>query len=158
MMTKGLLVGYSTILVYVVAGIPASLYADQFSRKAFVVVGMLLWSLCTMWQGLARTFAELVIARLIVGAAEESLYQFKKKKRKEKKRKRKKKNTASLLTNIYIYIQFVCPVFFFFVGISFPHFFFSSLLPFFFVFLFFIFIIIILLCTSFFFSSLFLFR
>jgi len=47
-------------------------YGDRRSRPALMAVGVLLWSLATLWSGLASNFVILLVARALVGVGEAS--------------------------------------------------------------------------------------
>ncbi len=55
---------------YAVAGIPIAWIADRSSRTTLIGVGILLWSFVTMSCGLARTFGQVMLARIGVGVGE----------------------------------------------------------------------------------------
>ena len=44
--------------------------ADKYSRKKMIVFSALIWSVVTLWTGLASTFGELLIARTFMGVSE----------------------------------------------------------------------------------------
>lgn len=66
----GFLIGPAFGLLYICAGIPIAWLADRRSRVAILALGCTLWSLFTVLSGLARTPAELAVARLMVGLGE----------------------------------------------------------------------------------------
>ncbi|MEI6834615.1 MAG: MFS transporter [bacterium] len=47
-------------------------YGDRKSRPILMAVGVLLWSLATLWSGLANNFFTLLVARALVGVGEAS--------------------------------------------------------------------------------------
>lgn len=47
-------------------------YGDRKSRPILMAVGVLLWSLATLWSGLANNFFTLLVARAMVGVGEAS--------------------------------------------------------------------------------------
>jgi len=57
-------------ILYVVCGIPFGFFADKYSRKYLVIFGIVIWSAMTIWQAAAKTYAELVIARMGLGVGE----------------------------------------------------------------------------------------
>ncbi|KNC52819.1 major facilitator superfamily transporter MFS_1 [Thecamonas trahens ATCC 50062] len=63
----GLLVGYAFSLVFVVAGIPIGYVSDVHSRKVVIVASISLWSVATVAQGAAPSFALLLLARMLQG-------------------------------------------------------------------------------------------
>jgi predicted MFS family arabinose efflux permease len=69
----GFLTGTAFALFYTVAGIPLARLADRGSRVALMSWGMALWSALTVASGLARSFAQLALARIGVGIGEASV-------------------------------------------------------------------------------------
>ncbi|MEH6364923.1 MAG: MFS transporter [Pseudomonas marincola] len=68
-----LLHGLAFSLFYVLLGLPIARMADTKNRPRIIACGMLVWSLATSVCGLARSFAELFIARVAVGCGEAAL-------------------------------------------------------------------------------------
>ncbi len=68
-----LLVGFSFALFYTVMGIPCGILADRWSRKTLVAIGIVVWSVATVFCGLASGFWFLFFARMMVGVGEASL-------------------------------------------------------------------------------------
>lgn len=66
----GLLTGFAFVLFYTLAGIPIARWADRASRKLIIAASLALWSAMTAASGLARSFAELAIVRVLVGVGE----------------------------------------------------------------------------------------
>ena len=59
------------LLVVLAAGsIPFGFFADRFSRKAIIAIGILFWSVATFAGGLASSFLFFLIARSVVGLGE----------------------------------------------------------------------------------------
>lgn len=69
----GLLQGLAFGLFYAFMGVPMGLAADRVSRRNLVAGGIALWSLATIGSGLAQSFGELFVARLLVGLGEAAL-------------------------------------------------------------------------------------
>src|SRR2546428_3264764 len=69
----GLWVG-AFLLVYAVAAIPFGIWADRGVGKAVVGIGVAIWSLAPLFTGLARSSAQLFIARAVLGIGEASYY------------------------------------------------------------------------------------
>ncbi len=69
----GLLTGLAFALFYTTAGIPIARLADSGSRRNVIVVGVVVWSAMTAFCGLARSYVQLVIARIGVGVGEATL-------------------------------------------------------------------------------------
>lgn len=69
----GLLAGLAFGLFYTVMGIPLGRLADRAHRPAVIAAGVLLWSLATMACGLASTFLQLFVIRVVVGVGEASI-------------------------------------------------------------------------------------
>lgn len=68
-----LLAGFAFVLFYSTLGLPCGRLADVTNRKIMIVVGMVLWCLATIGCGLADTYAELFVARMLVGVGEATL-------------------------------------------------------------------------------------
>ena len=68
------LLGSAFLLVYAVATIPFGLWADRGVRKTVVAVGVTIWSLATLFTGLARNYLQLFSARAVLGIGEASYY------------------------------------------------------------------------------------
>src|SRR5919201_2059355 len=68
------LLGSAFLLVYALATIPFGLWADRGVRKTVVGVGVTIWSLATLFTGLARSYVQLFIARAVLGIGEASYY------------------------------------------------------------------------------------
>lgn len=66
----GLLSGFSFALLYAVAALPIARWADTGNRRTVITVALAGWSVMTALCGLARSFWQLAIARLGVGALE----------------------------------------------------------------------------------------
>jgi predicted MFS family arabinose efflux permease len=62
--------GTAFTLLYAVVGIPFGRLADRARRKHLLAAGVLAWSLLTALQGLARSFSQLFVLRLLVGVGE----------------------------------------------------------------------------------------
>ena len=65
----GLMSG-SLFLGLALLAVPCGMAVDRFSRKYMIVMMTLVWSLATWSTGMARSYAELVAARVLVGAGE----------------------------------------------------------------------------------------
>src|SRR5437764_5157186 len=68
------LLGSAFLLVYAVATIPFGIWADRGVRKTVVGIGVTIWSLATLFTGLARSYAQLFLARSVLGIGEASYY------------------------------------------------------------------------------------
>jgi MFS family permease len=66
----GLILGFAFASFQVLIGVPLSRLVDHHSRKLILVVGISVWSFATAFTGLARTFAQLFLCRVCVGAGE----------------------------------------------------------------------------------------
>lgn len=66
----GVLTGLAFTLFYATLGIPIARLADVFSRRAIVSVALAVWSVMTALCGLTQTFAQLLVARVLVGVGE----------------------------------------------------------------------------------------
>ncbi|MDP6374315.1 MAG: MFS transporter [Pseudomonadales bacterium] len=65
--------GAAFALLYTFAGLPLGRMADRHSRKWVIAVSVCFWSLATCACGMARSFTQLFIARMAVGAGEAGL-------------------------------------------------------------------------------------
>lgn len=68
-----LLTGFAFALVYAVMGIPMGRAADLKVRKHVIIFGVTIWSVLTIYCGLARNFTQLFLARMGVGFGEAAL-------------------------------------------------------------------------------------
>ncbi len=66
----GFLTGIAFALFYTVAGIPIARLADRGTRRTIIALGLAAWSAMTAASGIARSFAELALARIGVGVGE----------------------------------------------------------------------------------------
>ena len=69
----GLLSGIAFGLFYACMGLPMGVLADRWSRKGTILLGLAVWSAATAACGLARSFYQLLLARIGVGAGEAGL-------------------------------------------------------------------------------------
>jgi len=56
--------------VYALAALPLGFMVDRRARTKLVAVGIFLWSIATIWTGVAKTFFQLFLARMSVGIGE----------------------------------------------------------------------------------------
>ena len=68
-----LLQGAAFALLYTFAGLPLGRLADRYSRRTIVAVSVFAWSALTCACGLTKSFTQLFIARMGVGAGEAGL-------------------------------------------------------------------------------------
>jgi len=68
------LLGSAFLLVYAVATIPFGVWADRGVRKTVIGIGVTIWSLATLFTGLARSYVQLFLARAVLGIGEASYY------------------------------------------------------------------------------------
>jgi MFS family permease len=68
-----LLLGTAFAVIYGLAGIPFGLLADRASRRNLICAGVLVWSVGTVGCGYAHSFAQLFVARIVVGLGESAL-------------------------------------------------------------------------------------
>ena len=66
----GFLIGPAFALFYMGLGIPLARLADRTSRRAVIAGGFALWSLFTALSGLARSWVQLAVVRVLVGVGE----------------------------------------------------------------------------------------
>src|ERR671926_480819 len=64
------LLGTVFTLLYAVVGLPLGRLSDRKERRAILAGGVFLWSLLTAASGIARSFSQLIAARLGVGIGE----------------------------------------------------------------------------------------
>src|SRR3989440_5092721 len=64
------LLGTVFTLLYAVFGLPLGRMSDTGARRRILAGGVFVWSLLTAASGLARNFAQLIVARLGVGVGE----------------------------------------------------------------------------------------
>src|SRR5256712_9938594 len=64
------LLGTVFTLLYAVVGLPLGRLSDRKARRTILAAGVFLWSLLTALSGVARSFAQLIVARLGVGVGE----------------------------------------------------------------------------------------
>jgi len=69
----GMLQGLAFAVFYALIGIPIGRWADRYSRRQIIGIGIFLWSIMTAVCGLARNFWELFLARVGVGVGEAAL-------------------------------------------------------------------------------------
>lgn len=69
----GLLHGLAFSIFYATMGIPVATLSDRTSRPLVITIGIAVWSAATAACGLARGFAALFAARVLVGAGEAAL-------------------------------------------------------------------------------------
>ncbi|MEZ4281161.1 MAG: MFS transporter [Myxococcota bacterium] len=66
----GWLIGGSFALFYTVAGFPIARLADRGNRRNIIAISLLAWSAMTVLCGLAKTYPQLLLARIGVGVGE----------------------------------------------------------------------------------------
>lgn len=64
------LLGTVFTLLYAVVGLPLGRLSDRKERRAILAAGVFAWSLLTAMSGMARSFGQLIVARLGVGVGE----------------------------------------------------------------------------------------
>jgi predicted MFS family arabinose efflux permease len=64
------LLGTVFTLLYAVVGLPLGRLSDRMERRTILAAGVFVWSLLTALSGMARSFPQLIIARLGVGVGE----------------------------------------------------------------------------------------
>src|SRR5437868_9643698 len=68
------LLGSAFLLVYAIGTIPFGIWADRGVRKTVIGIGVTIWSLATLFTGLARNYLQLFAARAVLGIGEASCY------------------------------------------------------------------------------------
>ncbi|MEM9530838.1 MAG: MFS transporter [Pseudomonadota bacterium] len=66
----GIISGFAFTLFYATLGVPIARLADKHSRRRIVSAALAVWSLMTAACGLAQSFIQLTIARVLVGVGE----------------------------------------------------------------------------------------
>ena len=66
----GLLVSYGFSLLYTACSFPAGYLCDRLPRKRLLLCAALGWSAATAAQGAARTFSQVLLARVLLGVAQ----------------------------------------------------------------------------------------
>lgn len=66
----GFITGFAFTIVYASFGIPIARLADRHSRRVIVSLALSFWSLMTAACGLAQSFIQLTLARVLVGLGE----------------------------------------------------------------------------------------
>src|SRR6266851_1888778 len=64
------LLGTVFTLLYAIVGLPLGRLSDRKARRTILAGGVFVWSLLTACSGLARSFGQLIVARLGVGVGE----------------------------------------------------------------------------------------
>lgn len=68
-----LLAGFAFALFYATLGIPIARLADRTNRRFLIMIGVVVWSVMTAACGLAKSYWQLFLARMGVGAGEATL-------------------------------------------------------------------------------------
>jgi MFS transporter, Spinster family, sphingosine-1-phosphate transporter len=58
------------LLVYAIAAVPFGIWGDRGVRRTVIGVGVTIWSIATLFTGLARSFAQLFATRAVLGIGE----------------------------------------------------------------------------------------
>jgi MFS family permease len=66
------LLGTVFTLLYAIVGLPLGRLSDKMARRKILAAGVFVWSLLTALSGIARSFSQLIVARLGVGVGEAS--------------------------------------------------------------------------------------
>jgi len=69
-MQMGMLGGLAFAVLYSVLGIPIARFADRANRVSIISASLAIWSIFTVVTGMARSFAQLLLARVAVGIGE----------------------------------------------------------------------------------------
>ncbi len=69
----GALIGLGFALVFAVVGLPMGHWVDRRDRRRLIAVGCAVWSTASVAIGFAKTFPQLIIARMGVGVGEAAL-------------------------------------------------------------------------------------
>jgi len=68
------LLGTAFLLVYAVAALPFGYWGDRGVRRTIIGVGVTIWSVATLFSGLAANYVQLFLSRAVVGIGEASYY------------------------------------------------------------------------------------
>jgi MFS family permease len=68
-----LLQGFAFVITFTLLGVFLGRVADRGNRRNLIVIGMAVWCVATVACGFARNFAELFVARMMVGVGEAAL-------------------------------------------------------------------------------------
>jgi MFS transporter, Spinster family, sphingosine-1-phosphate transporter len=68
------LLGSAFLLVYAVAAVPLGYWADRGARRTVIGIGVIIWSVATLFTGFARNFVQLFVSRAVLGVGEASYY------------------------------------------------------------------------------------
>jgi MFS family permease len=68
------LLGSAFLLVYAIAALPFGYWADRGIRKTVIGIGVLIWSLATLFTGFSRNFLQLFVSRAVLGIGEAGYY------------------------------------------------------------------------------------
>ncbi|MBC7282294.1 MFS transporter [Hoeflea sp.] len=69
----GFLHGTAYVLLYAVAIVPFGMLADRHDRRRIVIGGLIIWTIGTAACGLAQSYTQLVVARMVVGLGQAAL-------------------------------------------------------------------------------------
>jgi MFS family permease len=69
----GMLYGLAFAAFFILFGVPIGRLADRGSRRAIIAIGIAVWSVMTVLCGMARTYDQLLLARIGVGIGEAAL-------------------------------------------------------------------------------------
>jgi MFS family permease len=69
----GILQGAAFAICYSLGGIPLGFAADRYSRSRLMVAGIAMWSIATIFSGMASGFLALSLCRIFVGLGEATL-------------------------------------------------------------------------------------
>jgi MFS family permease len=62
------------LLVYAIAALPFGFWGDRGVRRSVIGVGVTIWSIATLFSGLAANYVQLFLSRAVVGIGEASYY------------------------------------------------------------------------------------
>src|SRR5215472_9998539 len=63
----GILMGGAFAVFYAIAGVPLARLADRHGRVRWLSIALAFWSLATGFFGVARTFLQMLLARIALG-------------------------------------------------------------------------------------------
>jgi MFS family permease len=68
------LLASSFLIIYAICALPFGYWADRGVRRIVIGTGVTIWSLATLFTGLAQNFTQLFLSRAVVGVGEASYY------------------------------------------------------------------------------------
>ena len=70
----GLLTGFAFVTVYALSGPLMGVLADRLNAAKVIACGILLWSVMTVFTGMAKSFLQILLPRMAIGVGEATLH------------------------------------------------------------------------------------